>query len=181
MKRTSAPLLTALAVTFATVTFARAQQPTIGTVRTMPVISASLAVGSTGKETKRLTYTPPPGWYIRSHRVVVERKHGIVSYSTSTVPAGWHAKSSERSASASRSTAAAILATYKAWAGGRAEEAQDKSASGRYANSASHHALLVEVTAEGEGLFMGGASVELTVYAEMVYVGRPAVRVASTK
>jgi hypothetical protein len=181
MKRTSAPLLTALVATFATATFAHAQQPAIGTVRTMPVISASLAVGSTGKETKRLTYTPPPGWYIRSHRVAVEHKRGIVSYSTSTVPAGWQAKASERSASASRSAASILLATYKAWAGGRAEETRDKSASGRYANSASHHALLVEVTAEGEGLFMGGASVELTVYAEMVYVGRPSVRVATTK
>jgi hypothetical protein len=181
MKHTSTPLLIALASAIAAAHAARAQEPTIGTVQTMPVISVSLAVGSTGKETKHLVYSPPPGWYIRSHRLVVEQKHGIVNYTTSTVPAGWNWKSNQRSATASRSSAAAIVATYKAWAGGRAEEARDNTASGRRVNSASHHALLVEVSAEGEGLFLGGAGVELTAYAEMVYVGQPSARVASSK
>ena len=37
----------------------------------------------------------------------------------------------------------------------------------------SHHALIVEATVKGEGLFRSGGSVYLTVIAEMVFVGTP--------
>jgi hypothetical protein len=36
---------------------------------------------------------------------------------------------------------------------------------------ASHHALVVEATARGEGFLRGGGCIELTVTAELVYLG----------
>ncbi len=145
--------------------------PAVGTVRTLPVVSVSLAVGSTDKEAKRVVYAPPPGWYVRSHRVICSNKHGAVTYAVSTVPAGWNWASDERSAAATRSSAAAVHATYPAGAGGRAAAATDATSADRQTNTSSHHLLVVDVSARGEGLFGGGAGVELTVYAEMVYLG----------
>src|SRR4051794_4715935 len=40
----------------------------VGDVQTVTVITISMAVGSTEHEVKRVTYAPPPGWYVRSHR-----------------------------------------------------------------------------------------------------------------
>jgi len=37
--------------------------------------------------------------------------------------------------------------------------------------TASHHVLMVEATAKGEGFFHGGGSLQLVVTAELVYVG----------
>lgn len=170
-------LVPALFVTSA----ARAGEPPAGTVRTLPVVSVSLAVGSTERESKRVVYAPPPGWYVRSHRVVSDKKHGVVTYTVNTVPAGWNWLSDERSRKASRSSAEAMVSTIQSWAGGKAAMSQDTSASGRQANTSSHHVLVVDVSARGEGLFGGGGGVELTVYAEMVYLGdQPAPVVATS-
>ena len=166
---------------------ARAAEPPAGTVRTLPVVSVSLAVGSTERESKRVVYAPPPGWYVRSHRVVTDKKHGVVSYTVNTVPAGWNWLSDERSRKASRSSAEAMVATVQSWAGGKAAMSQDASASGRQTNTSSHHVLVLDVSAKGEGFFGGGGGVEMTVYAEMVYLGdepapaAPALAVAPTK
>ena len=35
----------------------------------------------------------------------------------------------------------------------------------------SHHALVVEATAKGEGFLRGGGAIQLTVTADLVYVG----------
>lgn len=78
--------LLALAVLAAPAT---AQPPDVGTVRELPVVSVSLAVGSTDRDTKRVVYAPPPGWYVRSHKVTVARRSGAVTFTVSTVPAGW--------------------------------------------------------------------------------------------
>ncbi|HVK17544.1 MAG TPA: hypothetical protein VM533_11400 [Fimbriiglobus sp.] len=150
---------------------ARADEPPVGTVRTLPVVSVSLAVGSLERESKRVVYAPPPGWYVRSHRVVSDRKHGVVTYTVNTVPAGWNWLSDERSRKASRSSAEAMVATVQSWAGGKASTTSDSTSTGRQANTSSHHVLVVDVSAKGEGLFCGGGGVELTVYAEMVYLG----------
>jgi hypothetical protein len=37
--------------------------------------------------------------------------------------------------------------------------------------NSSHHALVLDATATGEGLFRGGSGIELRVTAELVYVG----------
>lgn len=99
----------------------RADDPpaTVGTLRTVPVVSVSLAVGSTEKESKRVVYAPPPGWYVRSHRVVCAQKSGIVNYVVNTVPAGFNWLSDERTAAASKANASALVAIQQSWAGGR--------------------------------------------------------------
>ena len=63
---------------------APAQTPQPGEVQWLTVITISLQVGSTEKETRQVTYTPPPGWYVRSHRVDCTRKYGHASFSVTT-------------------------------------------------------------------------------------------------
>lgn len=146
-------------------------QPQPGTVRTLRVATVSLEVGSMDREAKRVVYAPPPGWYIRSHRVVCEKKYGVVAYAVSTVPAGWNWVSDERTLASSKSAAAAAVTAYHFGAGGQAAAATDAASADRQANASSHHLLVVDVSAKGQGLFIGGGGVNLTVYAEMVYLG----------
>src|SRR6516164_7413061 len=82
----AAGLLAALLACAAT---ARAQVPHLGDVQRLPVITIALQAGSTGVETKKVTYTPPPGWYVRSHAVVCTARTGNSSYSVNTVPQHW--------------------------------------------------------------------------------------------
>jgi hypothetical protein len=152
-------------------TEARGDDPAPGTARTMPVVSVAVSVGSLDRETKRVVYAPPPGWYVRSHRVVTANKHGAVTYAVNTVPSGWNWFTDERTSASSKADLLAAVATPTAWYGGRAASAQDAATAGRQASTSSHHLLVVEVTARGAGLFLGGAGAELTVYAEMVYLG----------
>src|SRR5690242_11853051 len=66
-----------------------AQAPRVGDTQCLPVITLSLHVGSTERETKQASYTPPPGWYVRSHQVQVTAKYGNASYTVQTVPQDW--------------------------------------------------------------------------------------------
>ena len=75
---------------------AAAQAPKPGDVQKLNVISIAMQVGSTEKDTKKVTYTPPPGWYIRSHSVHCTLKQGQSSYSVNTVPANWNWSSEEK-------------------------------------------------------------------------------------
>ena len=75
---------------------ARAEQPRLGDVQKLKVITIAMQVGSTEKETKQVTYTPPPGWYVRSHRVECTTKLGNSSYSVNTVPRDWNWLSEEK-------------------------------------------------------------------------------------
>jgi hypothetical protein len=158
----------------------RADEPKPGTVRTLPVVSVSMSVGSTERESKRVVYAPPPGWYVRSHRIQCVNRRGEVSYAVNTVPAGWNWHSDERSRAASKSSADVMLATFQTWAGGRAAASKDASSADRQTNTSSHHLLVVDVTAKGEGFFGGGGGVELTVYADMVYLGNDHTLAAAT-
>lgn len=147
--------------------------PPVGTVRSVPVVSVSLAVGSTEKQTKRTVYAPPPGWYVRSHRVVTTHRKGIASYSVGTVPAGWNWKVDERAAESRNANASAVIAAAHAQTvSGQAATSGASASLGRSAQTSSHHVLVVDVSAEGEGLLIGGSAVELTVVAEMVYLGK---------
>ena len=149
-----------------------ADAPVVGTVQTMPVLSVSLAVGGTGRETKRVVYAPPPGWYVRSHRVMIANKYGTVTYAVSTVPAGWDWHADEQAASAGRSSTTGAVSAYKVSGGGQLTTARDATAADHSAVASSHHLLVVEVAARGAGFLQSGSGVELTVVAEMVYVGR---------
>jgi hypothetical protein len=150
---------------------AYAQEPQVGDVQRFPVITLCLRVGSTEKGSKRATYTPPPGWYIRSHSVVVTQVSGITSYSVSTVPAGWAWASQDRLDESYRQLI--DLAAKAHEAGLQAKLQMDRDAMVRELRntSSSHHALVAEVTASGEGYFRSPGSIELTVTAELVYVG----------
>ena len=68
---------------------AHGQTPRVGEVQKVQVITISMQVGSTEKESKQVTYTPPPGWYVRSHTVNCTAKHGNSSFSVNTVPRRW--------------------------------------------------------------------------------------------
>jgi hypothetical protein len=146
--------------------------PPVGTVKTVPVLTVALEVNSTGQETKRAVYAPPPGWYVRSHRVVVASRHGAVTYAVSTVPAGWDWRADSQSASAAQASGSATVSAYKFSGGGQGAFAQAGTAADRQSAASSHHALMVEAAAKGAGLWMGGSGIEFTVVAELVYVGK---------
>lgn len=151
---------------------AAAEEPTVGSVCEFSVVSVALSAGSTERETRRVVYAPPPGWYIRSHRVECVRKDGRSSFAVSTVPAGWQWLYAEQVTAAGRAKAAAAIPGPASWVGGHAEAEGERTAADRQANSSTHHVLVVDVTAKGAGLWRGGGSIELTVTAEMIYLGR---------
>jgi hypothetical protein len=171
---TPKPLVCVFALVAATASPAAAgDAPARGTVQTLPVLSVSVAVGSTGRETKRAVYAPPPGWYVRSHRVVTAHRTGTVTYSVSTVPAGWNWVADEKLTTSGKASGAAKVALpHGIAAGGEVAGAHDAAFAGRQANTSSHHVIVVDVTAKGCGLWQGGGGVDLTVYAEMVYLGK---------
>src|SRR6516162_9308878 len=68
---------------------APAQSSRPGDTVHLTAISLSLRVGNTEQDTRRVTYTPPPGWVIRSHAVRCTYRYGNTSYSISTVPSNW--------------------------------------------------------------------------------------------
>jgi hypothetical protein len=147
--------------------------PPVGTVRELPVVSVSLSVGSTDKESKRVVYAPPPGWYVRSHRVATAHRTGTVTFTVSTVPAGWNWVADERMTTSGKASGTATVALpHGIAAGGQVAGAQDAAFNERQANRSSHHVLVVDVTAKGAGLWQGGGGVDLTVFAEMVYLGK---------
>lgn len=148
-----------------------AQHPRVGEVRKVTVISVSLAVGSTEKEAKRVTYTPPPGWYVRGHVVECKEKTGYSSFTVNTVPTDWVYVTEEQ---VKESYKALIdLAAQPRHAGLRAKlNAERESALSELRKCrSSHHALVVEAVAKGQGFLRSSGSVQLTVTAELVYVG----------
>jgi hypothetical protein len=150
------------------------ETPAVGTVRTLPVVSVSLAAGSTERDEKRVVYAPPPGWYVRSHTVECGKKTGMSSYTVSTVPAGWAYSRDEKVVRAGHASATAAVATPAGpLAGGKADAATATTAADHQATNSSHHVIVVDVTAKGAGFWRGGGAIDLTVTAEMVYLGKP--------
>jgi hypothetical protein len=168
LSKTGFAILTAVLIAPAR---AESQTVPIGTVKTLPVLTVSLNVGSTEKEVRRVVYAPPPGWHIRSHRVECASKTGLASYTVNTVPAEWAWASDEASAEATKAKAAA--AAQAQGAGGQAKVVTEskKVTAEHQRTTASHHALVVDAAARGSGFLRSGAALELTVYAELVYVG----------
>ena len=150
-----------------------------GTVQTLPVITLSLNVGSMEKEVRRVVYSPPPGWHIRSHRVECTAKTGLASYTVNTVPADWAWTSDDAATDAAKSNAAATAQAHGF--GGQAQGTTEsrKVTTEHQRTTASHHALVVDATAHGSGFLGKGAGLELTVYAELVYVGAETAAVTS--
>lgn len=149
----------------------QAHPPRPGEVRKATVITVSLAVGSTEKEVKRVTYTPPPGWYVRGHTVECKEKTGHSSFTVNTVPTDWVYVTEDQVRESYK--ALIDLAAQPRHAGVRAKLAveRDQALSELRRCRSSHHALVVEAVAKGEGWLRSGGSVQLTVTAEMVYIG----------
>ena len=134
-----------------------AQAPQVGDVQRLTAITISITVGSTEKETKKVSYTPPPGWYLRSHSVDCTKKAGNSSFSVNTVPQDW-AFVSEDHGKESYKTLIDLAGEVKT-AGLKAQfvaEQDQLLAEIRNVRSA-HHALVVDATARGRASF-GAAS-----------------------
>jgi hypothetical protein len=150
------------------------QAPHVGQIQKLQVITVAMQVGSTEKESKKVTYSPPPGWYVRSHFVDCTAKTGNSSFSVTTVPQNWNWSSEDK-----------IQESYK-FLIDLAAKAENKNLANKFQlerNEAlselrrcrsSHHALVLDATARGAGFLKGGGSLQLTVTAELVYVGTQA-------
>jgi hypothetical protein len=150
---------------------AAGQTVPVGTVQTLPVLTVSLNVGSTEKEVRRVVYAPPPGWHIRSHRVECTSKSGLASYTVNTVPAEWAWSFDDATAEGAKAQAAATAQAHGIGGQAKAVSESRKVTAERQRTTSSHHALVVDATARGSGFLGKGAGLELTVYAELVFVG----------
>lgn len=144
--------------------------PRVGEVQRLTVITISMQVGSTEKETKRVSYTPPPGWYVRGHSVQCTEA-GHSSFTVNTIPRDWTFVSEDHVTESYKRlldlAAKAQDAGLKAKLAMEQEQTLIEVRKGR----SSHHSLVVEATAKGEGFLRAGGSIQLTVTADLVYVG----------
>jgi hypothetical protein len=155
--------------------------PRCGQIKSIPVITISLAVGSTGKEAKRVTYAPPPGWYVRAHRVEIKERTGLASFTVNTLPQNWSYLSEDQVRETYKGLLELAAKAQNIALGTKlAAEEERTMAEVRKARS-SHHALVVEATVKGEGLFRSGGSLYMTVIADLVFVGTPEDIVRSAK
>ncbi|MFO0964734.1 MAG: hypothetical protein U0793_03980 [Gemmataceae bacterium] len=150
---------------------APAQTPHIGDIQVLPVINVSLQVGGAGKETKRTTYSPPPGWYIRSHQVMCLQRYGTSSYAVSTVPAGWAWSSEEQFKEMHEGLMDVAAKAHDVAAQLKVNMKRDDAVFDLLRATSGKHALVLETSVTGEGLFRGGSGIQLRVFAEMVYIG----------
>jgi hypothetical protein len=163
--------LAAAALAAVLVSPALAEPPRLGDVRELVVVTLSMQVGSTEKESRHVTYTPPPGWYVRSHHVDCTKKTGNSSFSVATVPQAWRWASAEKVEESYRT-----LINLAAKAGNRGLQAKFDMERRQLLREirqvhSTHHALVVDATAKGEGFLRSSGGLELTVTAELVYVG----------
>src|SRR5262249_40440509 len=147
------------------------QQPRPGEARKLTVITVSMAVGRTEREAKRITYSPPPGWYVRSHAVECKEKTGHSSFTVNTVPTGWAYATEEQAHETYKASAEVAGQPFHTALRARAAAQKEEALSDLRESRSSHHALVVEAVAKGEGFLRGGGSLQLTVTAELVYIG----------
>lgn len=152
---------------------AQEKKPRRGDLKTMPVITISLNVSSTGKDVKRVTYTPPPGWYARSHRVEIKEKAGLSSFTVNTVPQEWSYLSEEQVKETYRGLLEMAAKAQNLALGTKLAAEEEKTLAEVRRARSSHHALVVDATVKGEGLFRSGGTLYLSVVAELVFVGTP--------
>ena len=150
---------------------ALAQSPQIGEIQVLPVINVSLQVGCTGKESKQATYSPPPGWYIRSHQVMCIQRYGTSSYAVSTVPAGWVWNSEEQSKELHQRLTDVAARAENVAIQLKLDVKRDDAVYDLLKANSGKHALILETNATGGGLFHGGSGIQLRVFAEMIYIG----------
>jgi len=150
---------------------ASAEAPRVGDVQKLSVVTISMQVGSTEKETRQVIYTPPPGWYVRSHSVHCTAKHGNSSYSVNTMPQNWSWLSQEKAEESYKILIDLAGQSHATQLQAKLVMEQETLVQGLRQVRSTHHALVVDATARGEGFLRGGGCIELTVNAELVYLG----------
>jgi hypothetical protein len=150
---------------------APAQAPQVGQVQSLTVLTLSMQVGSTDSETRRVAYAPPPGWYVRGHEVRCTKKSGNTSYTVNTVPQDWSYISEEKVRDAYKGLLDLAAQAHSAGLRAKVAAEQEQLLNEVRKVRSTHHALVVDVTVRGEGFLRGGGSLELTVTAELVFVG----------
>ena len=153
---------------------AGAQAPHVGQLQKLKVITIDMQVGSTDKESKKVTYSPPPGWYVRSHVVECCVKTGNSSYSVNTVPQNWNWSSEEKVHESYKLLIDMAAKAHDENLANKLQFEHDQALQDLRNCQSSHHALVVDATARGGGFLKGGGCLQLTVTAEMVYVGTDA-------
>ena len=148
-----------------------AEAPQVGDVQRLTVITVSMTVGGAEKETKRVTYTPPPGWYVRSHSVDCTKKAGNSSFTVSTVPQDWAFLSEDKVKESYKTLIDLAGEVQNAGLKAQFVAERDEMLSEIRNVRSTHHALVLEATARGEGFLRGVGALELTVTADLVYVG----------
>ncbi len=118
-----------------------------------------------------MSYTPPPGWYVRSHSVECPVKYGHSSFSINTVPQDWQWSSEEKIQEAYQYLIELAGQAHHAAMQARFAHERDQLLRELHKVRSSHHALVVDATAKGEGFWRGGGGLQLTVMAELVYIG----------
>jgi hypothetical protein len=103
--------------------------------------------------------------------VVCTHRQGNVSYLVSTVPAGWAWSSEKQLTDSYRKSIEGAAQAYNVGGQGKLQNERDAHVYAVRHTSSSHHALVVDVSAVGEGMFRGASEIQLTVIAELVYVG----------
>jgi hypothetical protein len=163
-------------VFISSVAFAAEDEPKIpkcGHMKSVRVITISLATGSTGKEFKRVSYAPPPGWYVRAHRVEIKEKTGLSSFTVNTVPRDWSYVSEEQVHDTYKGLLELAAKAQNIALGTKLAAEEERTLSEVRKARSSHHALVVEATVKGEGVFRSGGTLYMTVVADLVFVGTP--------
>jgi hypothetical protein len=165
------PCAAVLVIAVGPVASARAQVPQVGEVWWVKAVTLSLRVGSTEKESKLVTYTPPPGWYVRSHWVDCTGRTGRSSFSVHTVPHDWAWLSEEEVKESSKALGELAGKSHGVGLSVKLALEQEALLRGARRVRSTHHALVVDATARGEGLLGRGGCIELTVSVELIYLG----------
>src|SRR5581483_4818578 len=101
----------------------------------------------TGKESKRVTYTPPPGWYVRGHTVHCQRKAGYSSFTVSTLPCDWAFVTEEQVGESYRTLLHLAAGARDAGLKAKLAREQDLLVTELRRGRSSHHALVVDAVA----------------------------------
>lgn len=148
----------------------RAQVPQVGDIQKLKVITIVMQVGSMEKETRTVTYSPPPGWYVRSHVINCLKRSGNASFSATTVPQNWTWLSEEKITESYNLLIELAAKLNNAALQARCVHERDAMLTELRKVHATRHALVVEAQVRGEGLW-GRGELHLVVTADLVFIG----------
>jgi hypothetical protein len=165
------PFCVALTVLAGVPAFASADPPRTGDLISVQVITISVHAGGFDRDTKTASYTPPAGWYVRSHSITQLEHRGNTSFAVSTFPGGWLGGLAEDAAGSAQNSVEAAARFREV--GVEAKLKHDQKSANRDLRDShySHHALIVEATAQGAGYFRPTSGLELVVTADLIYMG----------